>query len=277
MATYAIGDLQGCYHELKHLLKKIKFDKKSDRLWFCGDLVNRGPDSLAVLRFIMKLGKSATSILGNHDLHLLAIASLNKKSRTKDTLNEILEADDRHEILEWLRQQPLCHYDQKLNFLMVHAGLHPDWSIKQTLSLAGEVEAALRKKKYKEFFENMYGNTPDNWSNHLSGWDRLRVITNYLTRVRYCQSDGSLDFKESGSPGSQSKGLIPWYKLRGKSSKDSRVLFGHWSTLRLLGEDPVKYHVYHLDTGCLWGGDLTALRLEDQKWFSVPSTTNKLG
>ncbi len=264
---YAIGDIQGCHDALQRLLESIHFDPCSDTLWFVGDLVNRGPASLEVLRFVHSLGERAVTVLGNHDLHLLAVAASAESPKKKDTLDDILEAPDREELLDWLRHRPLVHLEN--GWLLVHAGLAPQWSARKARKLAGEVEAVLQSADAGEFFRHMYGDQPKRWSGDLRGWDRLRCITNYLTRIRYCLPDGTLDLKAKGPPGTQKPGWLPWYAVPERASRDTPILFGHWATLRLNGEDPVSHNAFHLDTGCVWGGELTALRLEDRRWFSV--------
>ncbi|RME32784.1 MAG: symmetrical bis(5'-nucleosyl)-tetraphosphatase [Gammaproteobacteria bacterium] len=266
---YAIGDLQGCYDPLQRLLEVIRFDPAADTLWFVGDLVNRGPASLETLRFVRSLGERAVTVLGNHDLHLLAVAAGTEPLKKKDTLDEILRAPDREELIDWLRHRPLVHLDR--GWLMVHAGVAPQWSAQRTRELAGELERVLRSGDAAEFFRHMYGDRPERWSDDLRGWDRLRCITNYLTRIRYCRPDGTLDLRSKGPPGTQGPGWLPWYAVPGRASRDTPILFGHWATLRLRGEDPTSHNVYHLDTGCVWGGALSALRLEDRRWFSVPA------
>lgn len=272
MSTYAIGDVQGCQQELLLLLEEINFDADHDTLWFTGDLVNRGPNSLETLRFVKSLGDRAVTVLGNHDLHLLAIANGQQQYMHKgDTLEEILAADDRGELLSWLRKLPLLHHDEKLGFVMVHAGLPPQWTIEQAKMLAREVEDVLDSNSYVEYFSNMYGNEPDNWTDSLSGWERLRVITNYFTRLRYCDKDGRMDFREKRMPGTQTAPFIPWFETENRLNSEQGILFGHWAALRNYPVDSKKFNVYSLDTGCLWGGTLTALRLEDMRYFSVPS------
>lgn len=259
MAVYAIGDVQGCYDDLQRLLTWLRFDPAQDRLWFCGDLVNRGPNSLEVLRFVRGLGDGAISVLGNHDLHLLALANGNDRKREDNLLDPILAAPDREDLLRWLRHRPLMHVDNDLDFSLIHAGLPPQWSRKQALACAGEVEEVLRDDdRYPRFFARMYGNEPSVWSKNLKGMDRLRFITNCFTRLRYCDLDGRLGLKEKGAPGSQGVGFLPWFKIPGRRSHKSRILFGHWSTLGYHARD----NVWALDTGCLWGGSLTALRVD---------------
>ena len=260
MATYAIGDLQGCYDALQRLLDKLKFDPVQDQLWLAGDLVNRGPDSLASLRFVKSLGNSAVTVLGNHDLHLLAIAADHKT--TKDPgLKEILAADDIDELVDWLRRQPLIHYDAQLDFALVHAGIYPGWTLQQAIEYAEELHQILASDNYLDFIHHMYGNKPNRWDDELTEWDRLRFIVNSFTRMRYCDSDGKLNLKDKGPIGSQRAGSLPWFDMPKRKTRKQRILFGHWSTVgRLNRED-----VYALDTGCIWGGDLTALQLDAEK------------
>jgi bis(5'-nucleosyl)-tetraphosphatase (symmetrical) len=274
MVTYAIGDVQGCHRELQRLLEVIAFDPGTDRLWFTGDLVNRGPDSLLVLRFVRQLGSRAITVLGNHDLHLLACAVGNRKPRRNDTFEEILEAPDRDSLLQWLRACPLFHHDTASGYAMVHAGLAPQWDIAAATARAHEVERALRGSGFTAFLNNMYGNEPDRWSEDLHGNARLRFITNCLTRIRYCTSKGRLDLKPKGPPGTQGGKLMPWYAVPDRRSRATRILFGHWATLHLAGApDTENNNVVGLDTGCVWGGRLTAMRLDDGAMFDVASET----
>ena len=266
MATYAIGDIQGCHDQLTQLLKKINFKHHRDRLWFTGDLVNRGPSSLKTLRMIKSLGSNAIVVLGNHDLHLLATAYDHLKPGKKDTLDDILSAPDREELLTWLRSLPLIHVDSDLSLSMVHAGLHPEWSIDQAQALSREVESVLRSDKHVKFYKHMYGDKPRSWSAELKGWPRLRFITNVLTRVRYCDDTGKVRLNVKGAPGTQSKGLYPWFEIKSRRSRNERIIFGHWSTLALL-ENYEYPNVYPLDTGCLWGGKLTALRIDQEPFI----------
>lgn len=272
MSTYAIGDVQGCFKELVQLLDKINFDESNDRLWFVGDIVNRGPDSLEVLNFVMNLGESSITVLGNHDLHLVAIAEGLAKQKKIDTLTPILTSPEKQKLLAWIRQQPLMHHDKELNFSMIHAGLPPQWEIQQALSLASEVTLRLRSDDYLSFLSAMYGNKPNAWDENLTGNDRLRFIVNCFTRMRYLNDKNELKFSEKGPPGSQGDHLFPWFTIEERKSKHDKIIFGHWSTV-LLGNirDFTPYNVYPIDTGCLWDGSLTALRLEDEKLFSVPS------
>ena len=263
MATYAIGDLQGCYEPLQRLLDRIRFDAARDRLWLVGDIVNRGPDSLATLRCVHSLGEAALTLLGNHDLHLLAVAEGFAKLKRDDTLEDVLTAPDREVLLEWLRQQPLMHYEA--GYAMVHAGLLPSWSVTRALELAAEVEAALRASNYRSFLARMYGNQPGRWDEDLTGYDRLRVIVNAMTRMRVCTMDGTMEFAHKGKPGGMPKGYLPWFAVPNRRSLDTTVIFGHWSALGLVLEP----NVVGLDTGCVWGRQLTALRLEDRQLFQV--------
>lgn len=270
MSTYAIGDLQGCYEELLELLEHIRFNETDDQLWFTGDIVNRGPASLKTLRLVKKL--NAIIILGNHDLHLLAIAAGKGKLRKTDTLDTVLNAEDKEELLNWLQRQPLLYQDTDLGYTMIHAGLAPQWSIADAKTYAMEVESVLQGKNAEAYFANMYGDQPDQWSDDLRDWERLRFITNCLTRLRYCDNNGRLAIKEKGAPGNQPSQYLPWYQVDKRNNKNEKIIFGHWATIRL-GEKQnfESYNVYPMDTGCVWGGKLTAMRLEDEKFFSVPS------
>lgn len=257
MAIYAIGDIQGCFTQLQKLLEKLDYDPARDQLWFTGDLVNRGPHSLATLRFVKGLGEQAVTVLGNHDLHLLAVAEGYVPKHKKDTLDEILEAPDRDELLAWLRQQPLMHHDAQLGYTLIHAGMPPHWDLATAQSCAQEVQTALRGDAYHGFLAHMYGNEPRCWSDDLQGWERLRYITNCFTRLRYCDVAGNLCLDAKGPPGTQPQGCIPWFAVPGRASRETHIIFGHWSSL---GPQKVA-GIYPLDTGCLWGGRLTAMRL----------------
>ncbi len=261
MTIYAIGDIQGCYKSLRNLIKHSGFKPASDQLWFCGDLVNRGPNSADVLRYIMDLGDTAHCVLGNHDLNLLAVAYGKRESKELDTLDDILNAPDSAEMLKWLRYQPLFHQSKKYRVCMVHAGIHPAWSIKKTKNLAREVQNVLRKGDYKMLLEKMYGNYPAYWDNKLDNWERLRFITNVLTRMRYLDSSGALDLDIKCSPGKQPIGYHPWYSIQAKRKQHWRVFYGHWSTLGLHWQN----NAICLDSGCLWGGKLTAAQVGDEK------------
>jgi bis(5'-nucleosyl)-tetraphosphatase (symmetrical) len=258
MPIYAVGDLQGCYDELRRLLDSVAFDPATDRLWCVGDLVNRGPKSLQVLRFVKGLGDGAVCVLGNHDLHLLALAEGCGRDHGDHSLDDVLTAADRDELLHWLRQRPLLHHDPEIGFTMVHAGLPPQWDLAQAMACAREVETVLRSNDHRDYFEQMYGNRPALWDPALTGSKRWRFITNCLTRLRLCNADGSLALKEKGPPGAQKPGRVPWFEHPGRRTRDDRIVFGHWSTLGYHAGDGV----WGLDTGCLWGGSLTLLRLD---------------
>lgn len=257
MTIYAIGDIQGCFNELKQLLEKIQYKSDKDQLWFTGDLVNRGPDSLKTLRYIKALDGNAISVLGNHDLHMLAVLNGLQQPRKSDTFDEILTAPDKVELMNWVSKLPLMHVDS--NNVLVHAGIYPAWRIPQAQALAKEVEATLQSEHQIDFLHNMYGNLPEKWNDNLTGWDRLRFITNAFTRMRYCDTTLALDLKHNGKPGSQPDELSPWLNYLNENHKQYRILFGHWSTL---GQSKIS-NVYALDGGCLWGGNLTALALDE--------------
>jgi len=267
VATYAIGDVQGCYDELQRLLDKVRFDPGRDRLWFTGDLVNRGPRSLKVLRFVRGLGSRAVTVLGNHDLHLVA-ASINRRTRARDTLDGILKARDRDELVDWLRRLPLIHVEG--DWVLVHAGLPPQWTVDEAVSICSEAARAIASRRSDGFLaEGMYGDQPDRWSPTLRGRDRLRFVINCCTRLRVCTPEGHIDLRYKGPAGATPDGLIPWFTVPGRRSASSTVVFGHWSTLGRVHWPP--YKVYGLDTGCVWGRKLTALRLEDRRLFAVAS------
>lgn len=266
MPTYAIGDIQGCNQQLATLVDKIHAVAPNARLLFLGDLVNRGPESLETLRMIraMNLKGKAESVLGNHDLHLLAIAQGISKPSKSDTLNEILNAPDRDELLDWLRHRPMAMFEQ--NYLMLHAGVVPQWTARQTMDLAREVETALRGPDWPNFLHQMYGNQPAKWDDNLQGPERLRCIVNAFTRMRFCEPDGTMEFSIKESAGSVNpEGYMPWFDLPHRQTADVTVVFGHWSTLGLM----MQPNVIGLDTGCLWGGKLTALCLEDRSLIQV--------
>jgi len=263
MATYAIGDIQGCFEALERMLALLDFDPTRDKLWFVGDIVNRGPDSLASIRFIKDLGERAVTVLGNHDLHLLTAAAGYTKLHRGDTLQEIIDAPDREDLLEWLRSRKLMHAED--GWAMVHAGLLPQWSIERALELAQEVEHALAGPGYLELLASMYGNQPDEWHDALEGHDRLRVIINAMTRLRLCTRSGKMEFKHKSAPRSLPAGYFPWYAVPGRVSAGQQIIFGHWSTLGL----HASKDVVALDSGCLWGNALSAMRLADRKIFQV--------
>ena len=263
MAIYAIGDIQGCHDALRRLLDIVHFDPPRDTVWFVGDLVNRGPQSLETLRFIIGLGNSAVTVLGNHDLHLLVAASGYTKQYPGDTLSDILDAHDRDELLHWLRQQKLMHADSRYGYAMVHAGLLPQWSIEKALTLAAEVEAVLRGNDPDDFLRPLYGNKPGAWHDDLKGDERLRVIVNAMTRMRLCTADGEMEFSHKLAPVNMPAGYMPWYDVPGRASSGTTVLFGHWASLGVL----LRADVIGLDSGCVWGRKLTALRLDDRRVF----------
>jgi bis(5'-nucleosyl)-tetraphosphatase (symmetrical) len=258
MSIYAIGDIQGCHREFQRLLDKIGFDPAADRLWLVGDLVNRGPDSLDVIRFVRDLGDRAVVVLGNHDLHLLALAEGNTRHAAKNTLEAILQAPDRDELLDWLRHRPLLHQDHETGFTMIHAGLPPQWTLADAQACALELESTLRGPNYHAYLMEMYGNKPDRWAPDLTGMERLRFITNCLTRLRFCRTDGALALGEKGDLGSPSAGILPWFRMPDRRTRGDRIIFGHWSTVGYLAE----HNVWGLDSGCLWGGALTAIRVD---------------
>lgn len=262
MATYAVGDVQGCYSQLRRLLDRCRFDPARDRLWLVGDLVNRGPHSLAVLRFVKGLGERAVTVLGNHDLHLLVLAAGHTHKHTGDTLDAILRAPDRDELLAWVRQRPLMHVEA--GYAMVHAGLLPQWSIAKALKLAHEVEAVLRGPRCDEFLRQMYGNKPARWRDDLTGVARWRVITNALTRLRICTRDGGMEFSHKGTLLHLPKGYMPWYTAPHRRSRTTPIICGHWASLGLY----TGSNVVSLDTGCVWNGSLTAFRLDDGAFYS---------
>jgi bis(5'-nucleosyl)-tetraphosphatase (symmetrical) len=264
MSTYAIGDIQGCYDSLLRLLERCAFDPATDRLWLVGDLVNRGPHSLETLRLIKSLGPAAITVLGNHDLYLLMVAKGGAKFRgNDDTIQEILDAPDCAELLDWLRHQPICHTEGE--YCLVHAGLLPQWTTARARELAREVEGALQGANFREFILNLWGSEPAGWSDDLSGWPRLRVIVNAMTRMRFCTLDGVMEFKAKGKLTNAPAGHVPWFDLPNRRSAKSVLVTGHWSALGL----KVTPNLLALDSGCLWGGHLTAVRLEDRRVFQV--------
>ena len=260
MATYAVGDLQGCLEPLKCLLGRVNFDPAQDRLWLVGDLVNRGPQSLETLRYLYAMRDSVVSVLGNHDLHLLAVAHNVERLRKGDTLREILEAPDREPLLNWLRQQKLLHYDAERQVAMVHAGIPPQWTLKKALQRAAEVEEVLRDdNRLPVFLDGMYGNEPARWNSELRGVTRLRVITNYFTRMRFCTADGKLDLKSKEGAGSAPSGYAPWFSHPNRKTRGLRILFGHWAALEGRCDEP---GVEALDSGCVWGNRMTLLNVD---------------
>lgn len=266
MTIYAIGDIQGCYAELQNLLAELSFNPLQDTLWFTGDLVNRGPQSLDVLRFVKSLGEKHITVLGNHDLHLLAMAYGTKKPSTSDTLMTVLQAHDCDELIDWLRRRPLLHHDKHTGYVMTHAGLAPSWTVHEAKLLAQEVENVLRSNKPEFFLQNMYGNQPNKWDEQLAGIERLRCIINYFTRMRFCYADGSLDLTYKGEIAGKPDDLIPWFDVKDRVNANDKIIFGHWAALNGKADVP---NIFPLDTGCVWGNCLTAMRLEDGIRFSV--------
>ncbi|HTW73979.1 MAG TPA: symmetrical bis(5'-nucleosyl)-tetraphosphatase [Steroidobacteraceae bacterium] len=280
MARWAIGDIQGCAQEFEQLLALIGFSPRHDRLWLVGDLVNRGPRSLQVLRQVRALGDSALCVLGNHDLHLLAVALAGARLRRSDTLAEVLAADDRDALLDWLLHRPLAYHEPAAappatgaapapaaapagappvrGDLLVHAGVVPQWDIAQTLALAAEVEHALRREP-RALLAQMYGDRPDRWRDSLRGFERLRFAVNVLTRLRFCTRDGRIDLKHKGPPDSAGPPWMPWFSTPARASRAARIVFGHWSALGLYRAPGLL----GLDTGCVWGGTLTAINLDE--------------
>ena len=260
MAVWAIGDIQGCHDELARLIDKLNYDPAHDTLWFCGDLVNRGGQSLEVLRLVKSLSERTVVTLGNHDLSLLAVSvrSEHDQARVNPELRAVLFAPDRDELLTWLRKRPLLHIDRGLGTMMIHAGLAPSWNVGRAESVAREIEARLRADDHKRLLRQMFGNKPDTWSSRLHGIDRLRAGINVLTRMRYCDVRGRIAFQEKGTPGTQRSGNYPWFSVPGVLRRELRIVCGHWSTLgRFAG-----LGVYAIDTGCVWGGALTAMRID---------------
>lgn len=263
MTTYAIGDLQGCRPKLTELLERIRTVCATPRLVFLGDLVNRGPNSLATLREVYELGDAANVVLGNHDLHLLAVAHSIRKPHPSDTLDDILNAPDREELLDWLRRRPLALFEN--GHLLVHAGVLPQWSAQKTMELAHEVETVLRGPDWIDFLSHMYGNQPARWDDALTGNDRLRCIVNALTRIRFCSEDGSMELTATKGMETELPGYLRWFEVPGRKTEDVTVVFGHWSTLGLM----MRPNLISLDTGCLWGGQLTAVGLDERDVIQV--------
>ena len=273
MATYVVGDIQGCYKPLRRLLRSADFHPSRDKLWCVGDLINRGPKSLHTLRFLYDMQDAVTAVLGNHDLHFLALyhGCAPDSVSSRHTLYDLLAAPDCDALAEWLRHRPLAHYDcivadaSITHYLMVHAGVAPQWTLQRTLALAAEVELTLQGPDFRDYLRAMYGNQPDRWNDDLLGQERLRLITNYLTRMRFCSADGRLDLETKEGANQAPKGFFPWFELE-QLTPDTRILFGHWAALQGVTDRP---YVYALDTGCVWGRELTMMRLEDHKFFSV--------
>jgi bis(5'-nucleosyl)-tetraphosphatase (symmetrical) len=270
LATYAIGDIQGCLQPLREILDLVGFNSQRDRLWLVGDLVNRGPQSLQTLRFVRDLGDRAITVLGNHDLHLLTVAANYGREHKSDTLAEILSAPDREDLLAWLRTRKLFHVEEE--YAMVHAGLLPQWHIERAAELAIEVEQVLQSPRHAELARHMYGDQPDRWDDHLEGWDRLRVIMNAMTRLRICTPDGLMDFRHKGELADLPEGYMPWFDVPGRKSANLSIVCGHWSALGIR----ISRSLLAIDGGCLWGRQLCAVRLEDRRVFKIncPSETS---
>lgn len=265
MALYAVGDLQGCLDPLKCLLEGVNFDPARDHLWLVGDLVNRGPQSLETLRFLYAMRESVTSVLGNHDLHLLAVAHNIERLKKGDTLREILDAPDRDDLLDWLRRQKLILYDAERDIALVHAGIPPQWSLKKALRRAAEVEEVLLDDaRLPLFLDGMYGNEPAKWDKDLHGVTRLRVITNYFTRMRFCTADGTLDLKSKEGVGSAPPGYAPWFSHPNRKARGQKLIFGHWAALEGRCDEP---GLFALDTGCVWGGAMTLLDVDSGRKY----------
>jgi bis(5'-nucleosyl)-tetraphosphatase (symmetrical) len=267
MSTYVIGDVQGCFDELQRLLKKIRFRPDADRLWFTGDLVNRGPKSLETIRYVRGLGDRAVTVLGNHDLHMVS-AYLTQRLKKKDTFQDVLEADDCDELIDWLRHLPLIHVDGPS--ALVHSGLPPQWTVDEAVDICAQAAKVVASKRGDAFFKDrMYGDEPARWTPGLRGSERLRFVINCCTRMRVCTPEGHVDLRYKGPPGDAPDGLIPWFTVPGRRSAKATVLFGHWSALGRVHWP--EHRVYGLDTGCVWGRQLTALRLDDRTLFAVDS------
>ncbi len=273
MSTYLVGDIHGCLDELKALLAQVAFNPQQDTLWLTGDLVSRGPDSLGVLRYVSSLGDCVRMVLGNHDLHLLAIFAGITPNKPKDKLTPLLEAEDADELINWLRRQPVLQIDDELKLVMGHAGITPQWNIEPAKICAREVEAILGSDSYPLFLDAMYGDMPNNWSEDLSGLSRLRFSTNALTRMRYCFPNGELDMICKDAPEDAPRPLKPWFALPGKVMQEGySIIFGHWASLEGKG---TPEGIYGLDTGCCWGGVMTLLHWEDQTYFTQPAFRRK--
>ncbi len=265
MTTYAVGDLQGCLEPLRCLLERVDFNPSRDCLWLAGDLVNRGPQSLEALRFVRDLGSSAITVLGNHDLHLLAVAHNIERLKRSDTLTPILEAPDRTDLIDWLRQQKLIHHDTERETTMVHAGIPPQWTLTKALRRAAEVEHALRDDALlPPFLDGMYGNQPAKWDKELHGVPRLRLITNYFTRMRFCKADGTLDLQAKEGLDSAPQGFAPWFSHANRKTRGCKIIFGHWAALEGHCDEP---NVYALDTGCVWGNTMTLMNIESGEMY----------
>lgn len=268
MPTYAIGDVQGCLRSLERLLEQIHYDPSQDILWFTGDLINRGPDSLGTLRYIQSLPASTVCVLGNHDLALLAASCGAIEPSQGDTYQDILNAPDRENLLNWLRHRPLFHHDATQQFSLAHAGIYPQWDLPKAQRLSKEVELLLQGPQYQEAMHALFGDLPNVWQDTLQGWDRFRFIVNALTRMRFCDDKGVL---ELGSKGSAHQHLMPWFTVPNRKTQHDKVIFGHWAALQGQTKTPMTYA---LDTGCVWGNALTAMCLETEQRFQVSCQQN---
>ena len=266
MTRYAVGDLQGCLKPLQYLLRKVQFDRHHDQLWLVGDIINRGPDSLGALRFIKDLGDCIRLVLGNHELHFLAVATGIRSLKKLDTFTDILQANECQDYIEWLCQQPLLYTDPSGDYTMVHAGIPPQWTLAQAQQYASEVANALQRKNRAAFLQHMYGDTPDCWHDDLQGWERLRVITNYLTRMRFCAREGKLDLQHKAVQ-HHDAAMLPWFMHSNRQIQQHSILFGHWAALK--GEVDLPY-IHALDTACVWGHKLTLMNLENGQHVSCP-------
>lgn len=273
MANYAIGDIQGCFDSLQQLLNDIQFNPLDDTLWIAGDLVNRGPKSLQTLLFLKSLGSSCKIVLGNHDLHMIAVYCQSVGRKNKDTFEDVLDSPQAEELINWLCQQALMLTIDinKKRFLLSHAGIPPIWSAEQALGFSREVESILQSSHRSDFLSNMYGNEPDSWHKGLQGHERLRVITNYFTRMRFCSDEGALELNAKSFPSDAPKGFRPWYAINNPQLQDEKIIFGHWAALQGKTQNP---NFFAIDTGCVWGEKLTALRLEDEQLFSCDAVEN---
>lgn len=272
MTTYVVGDVQGCYDSLILLLKRIEFNPENDHIIFAGDIINRGPKSLKTIRFIKSLGDSASLVLGNHDLHLISVFYKIRSASSKDTVNKLLNAKDAENLVNWLRQQPLAIYRKDLDLFVSHAGLYPNWSIKQGLKRAKKFSVQLKSDNFLKLLKRMYGNSPLDYHYHLSKYAKLRFTVNSFTRMRYCQHDATLNFSEKHSPNAAKRGLQPWFKLENKRNTSTRFVFGHWSSLGFYNLD----NIICLDTGCVWGNKLTAYNVDKDKFISVKSIEKQI-
>lgn len=272
MSTYAVGDLQGCLTPLQKLLEHVSFNPDKDKLWLVGDLVNRGQQSLETLRFLYNRRHCITCVLGNHDLHLLAVCLANRKQKKSDTFTSILKAPDRKELIQWLRNLPLVHNDSQRDITLVHAGIPPQWNIDQALAYSKEVESVLKDdSRIIGFLQHMYGNEPVLWQDDLQGWERLRLITNYCTRMRFCTPEGALDLKSKEGPGLAPKGYLPWFDAPERKASGRRIIFGHWASLQGRCSVPC---IWALDTGYVWGGSMTMLNVDSGQIYRQDNLGN---